>query len=482
MALSLKHSFESVKADGDDSTLVQPSNWNAEHSLIMSTGQLLGRATAGSGSAEEIAVDDSLVLSAAGLARAALTGDVTAAAGDNATTIADGAVTTAKIADANVTTAKIADANVTTAKIADANVTVGKLADNAVETTKIKDANVTLGKLAANSAVSKLLGSGSASAAVAEITLGTNLTMTGTTLNGASSTPPSSSVGQSQLKTATSVATLASIGTSNSLDTTFAGGEWGFGPVIKTDRSDFTSASVQYPGGIPANAGATTYTNRVNLSGATESTSFTISASQRYITASPPYDWGDGDMDAFVYAMLEKGTGNILATYSAIDPPWAYNGPTKTKADAFYGAKTKKLYRSVFDVMGEAVTPVRAVRKTTMARKQAFAAGGVKLAQYMDELVNGDLEYQPITMQNKMADMPIVPHPFFSLDPAKHVAVLLDPLDVLCRSLIALTDSQDGETAADLLHGGFISIDNEDLQKVGRKGPPGVMVVKAKIR
>lgn len=51
------------------------------------------------------------------LARAALTGDVTAAQDSNATTIADDAVTTAKIINDAVTTAKILDANVTPAKL-----------------------------------------------------------------------------------------------------------------------------------------------------------------------------------------------------------------------------------------------------------------------------------------------------------------------------------------------------------------------------
>lgn len=57
-----------------------------------------------------------------------LTGDVTAAAGSIATTIANDAVTTVKILDLNVTAAKLAADAVTTAKILDANVTAAKLA------------------------------------------------------------------------------------------------------------------------------------------------------------------------------------------------------------------------------------------------------------------------------------------------------------------------------------------------------------------
>ncbi len=54
MAVSLKHKFTSPKADGGDTTLVRPSNWNDEHDLTVATNTLLGRATAGAGAVEEI--------------------------------------------------------------------------------------------------------------------------------------------------------------------------------------------------------------------------------------------------------------------------------------------------------------------------------------------------------------------------------------------------------------------------------------------
>jgi hypothetical protein len=64
MVLSLKHSFQSAKADGTDSTLVQPSNWNDEHVLSMADDRLIGRTTAGPGAAEEISVGSNLSLAA----------------------------------------------------------------------------------------------------------------------------------------------------------------------------------------------------------------------------------------------------------------------------------------------------------------------------------------------------------------------------------------------------------------------------------
>jgi phage-related tail fiber protein len=62
MAVSLKHQFTSPKVDGPDATLVQPSNWNAEHVLTQATNRLLGRTAAGTGPTDEISVGNNLVL------------------------------------------------------------------------------------------------------------------------------------------------------------------------------------------------------------------------------------------------------------------------------------------------------------------------------------------------------------------------------------------------------------------------------------
>jgi len=49
--VSLKHKFQSAKADGIDSTLVKPSDWNDEHDLILPDAGVLGKLDAGSGPA-----------------------------------------------------------------------------------------------------------------------------------------------------------------------------------------------------------------------------------------------------------------------------------------------------------------------------------------------------------------------------------------------------------------------------------------------
>ena len=63
----------------------------------IATDSLIGRDTAGTGDPENITLNATLSMSAGTLQRAALTGDVTAPAGSNATTIANNAVTTAKM-------------------------------------------------------------------------------------------------------------------------------------------------------------------------------------------------------------------------------------------------------------------------------------------------------------------------------------------------------------------------------------------------
>lgn len=66
MTISLLHAFQSAKSDGADTSLVRPSNWNAEHTITMATSRVLGRITASTGAVEELTGSD--VRTVAGLA------------------------------------------------------------------------------------------------------------------------------------------------------------------------------------------------------------------------------------------------------------------------------------------------------------------------------------------------------------------------------------------------------------------------------
>jgi hypothetical protein len=69
----------------------------------ISTAHLLGRHSSGSGDVQQIGIDGGLELQGANLRRAALTGDVTASAGSNSTTLANTAVTAGSYTAANIT-------------------------------------------------------------------------------------------------------------------------------------------------------------------------------------------------------------------------------------------------------------------------------------------------------------------------------------------------------------------------------------------
>lgn len=58
MSVSIKHNFVSTKSDGSDATKVRPSNWNAEHDIILPTATIVGRKTAGTGAAESLNAAD----------------------------------------------------------------------------------------------------------------------------------------------------------------------------------------------------------------------------------------------------------------------------------------------------------------------------------------------------------------------------------------------------------------------------------------
>lgn len=79
--MAIKHAFTSGVSDGADTTVVRPSNWNANHTIddktityakiqdVTATNKVLGRSTAGAGVVEEIDCipDESLVMSYLGV-------------------------------------------------------------------------------------------------------------------------------------------------------------------------------------------------------------------------------------------------------------------------------------------------------------------------------------------------------------------------------------------------------------------------------
>lgn len=188
----------------------------------INTDKLIGRDTAAAGDPEEIGVTGGIEFTGTGsIQTSAFTGDVTKAAGGTALAIANNAVTTAKILDDNVTLAKIADiadqtilGNNTGGASSPIALTAAQtktvLALNNVENTALStwagSANITtLGAIGTGSwnATNIGLDKGGTGASLADpnadrvlfwddsagqvtwLTMGTNLTITGTTLDAA---------------------------------------------------------------------------------------------------------------------------------------------------------------------------------------------------------------------------------------------------------------------------------------------------------
>jgi hypothetical protein len=54
MTILVKHVFQSAKADGPDSTIVQPSDWNDTHNITLAAGKVMGRDTSAAGAVQEL--------------------------------------------------------------------------------------------------------------------------------------------------------------------------------------------------------------------------------------------------------------------------------------------------------------------------------------------------------------------------------------------------------------------------------------------
>lgn len=184
----------------------------------------------------------SIVLNGSSFERAALTGDVTAALNSNATTIANNAVTSAKILDNTIATADIANSAVTYAKMQ-------------------------------NASASRLLGNPTgASAAPSEISLGSGLSFSGSTLNTVNNGTVTNVTGTSPISVSTGTTTpVVSISTANATTS---------GALSNTDWTTFNNKIGAISGTAPITASTTSGTttlgiNRNNIVSGTSSNTAT---------------------------------------------------------------------------------------------------------------------------------------------------------------------------------------------------------------
>lgn len=261
--------------------------------------------------------------------------------------------------------------------------------------------------------------------------------------------PSAASVGQAELKTTTAENSTGGV----DQDVDLTGGQYAFLLELKTSSTDGGS----YGNVTTASA---TYTTRMRL---TDGGVGTTTIRHRYVQASPPYNLGDGNVPLFVYVVIDKTNGKILATSSAPEAPWHHNGPTITKAHHY---KKGVGYREMKDMSSIPFTYVEALLDP------------IKLAEYLTAMKAAKIIYEPITQKIKQADMNLLPTPNIDLfdSNGKKISntttVLLDPVSDLMHEIAEMREHSEF-SLSDLLHGDYFVIDNKPLK---RSGPKGVLI------
>ncbi len=218
------------------------------------------------------------------------------------------------------------------------------------------------------------------------------------------------------------------VSTTGSGEFTLPGGSYGFYPMLKHPTSGDGAANMASDL-VVTDFRCNIYMNATNGG--------TTTAKQRYINASPPFDLGDGEISLFVFVNVNK-SGDVLSVYTSRVPPWAYNGPTDITGSQGKDGKKYKIQRKIIDYENAIIEEKKVL----------------------------------ITNEFKNADMHLIPDPFPSAKPDTSI-ILLDPPET--EKLFRLT--QAGESINDLLHDGYLGIDND---KLNRKCPRDVCAHKWK--
>ena len=258
------------------------------------------------------------------------------------------------------------------------------------------------------------------------------------------------SVSQGKLKTTTGTVSV----TNGVTVATLPGGEYGFYPRVRvTGAGGNIIAHIAEAGYV-----GSSYMSAIYLS--TNGQNQTADAEQRYAQASPPYDLGDGEIPLFVFCVMNSD-GTIHSTYVAPEAPWHNNGPTSICPDVEIGGKKFQRRRKIIAEFGSI--------------KDALKSG-LPRAQVMDRLATDPMIDREITQAIKNADMLLIPHPFAGNNLTGKTVVMLDPVSPLMHSFLNLHES--GGSVTEIMRD-WVTIGNTALARVG---PPGVMVVNARLK
>ncbi len=259
-------------------------------------------------------------------------------------------------------------------------------------------------------------------------------------------------ISQTKLKTSSQIITISSgAGGGNVVAT---GGVYTLG--IEADESNNTADHITMHIGATDHElqfpGATSYINFRMVSPLTSSNTKTLHS--RYIQASPPYDLGDGEVQLFLFAVVNSA-GEIVMTSASPDPPWAYNGPTDI--------------RPAYRRAGRGFVRRRALLAEFGSVRGALKAG-LSPAQIALRLRSDRFEEVQITPEVKNADMDMIPQPFLAASGGLEV-VLVDTVGPINA---ALADFHAHGALHELITGKYLRLGNDTLS---RRCPKGVRVV-----
>jgi len=184
-----------------------------------------------------------------------------------------------------------------------------------------------------------------------------------------------------------------------------------------------------------------------------------------YITASRPYDLGDGEIPLFIEVEINRNS-EIISTSSSTEASWHYNGPTNITPSRY--AKDGKTYREIKDMSDVPGTLIAAMQ----------GGSRVALDEYNNAFRSAPWVEQELTQDIKNADMDIVPLTLNNqiLRP-DNTTIILDPVSDLTWELFEMT--QHSQFSANEFIEKWCDIDNTPLV---RNGPKGVDIVGFKKR
>ncbi len=260
-------------------------------------------------------------------------------------------------------------------------------------------------------------------------------------------------IGQSELKTATGTTSTAS---TTREQFTLAGGAYGFYPQIRMNSAENRAweANITSNNSL-AFIGWTA--NKTNITLKADG-GRVIYAVQTYVTASRPYNMGDGEIGQFIFAIIDNTTGKVESVYSAPEAPWHYNGKTDIRGKLRADGKKYRVRRDMSDI------PFAVSSIANDPVKMAEYVAAFNAAPTLDELITPELCQK---------DMPDIPHPFMGNDLTGKTVVMLDPVSDLNHELYEMCTNHDEFDLNQLLHDGYITVGNSDI---GRVSPNGVLV------